>query len=150
MTAGAVVVFIRTSAFRADDLQYGASTTVPLMHPSADSAVLVASALTGLRRIYRKGYRYAKAGVMLVELQSCTVQQGVLDWGAESSALPEVARNRAPLMTVMDDINRRFGGGMLHLASAGSENGLRPWAMKQGHRSPRYTTQWDEMPVVRA
>ncbi len=159
-SAGAVVVFIRTSPFRADDLQYSGSTTVPLVRPTADSAELVASALTGLRRIYRKGYRYAKAGVMLVELQSRCVQQFELDWDAPDAELPVSGaehlvdavrpRDRTQLMTAMDDINRRYGRGSLQLASAGVGAAPRSWSMKQERKTPRYTTEWDEMPIARA
>jgi DNA polymerase V len=79
--AGAIVVFISTSPFQADDPQYSRSVTFPLVRPTADTAVLVTSAIAGLRSIYRKGFRYAKAGVMLVELQSQEVWQGELDFG---------------------------------------------------------------------
>ncbi|MEO8120880.1 MAG: DUF4113 domain-containing protein [Rhodoferax sp.] len=83
--AGAIVVFIRTSPFRADDLQYSGSVTVPLIRPTADTAALVTAAIAGLRSIYRKGYRYAKAGVMLVELQGQDVRQGELDFGGDGA-----------------------------------------------------------------
>jgi DNA polymerase V len=162
--AGAIVVFIRTSPFRTDDLQYSGSTTVPLVRPSADSAELVASALAGLRTIYRKGYRYAKAGVMLVDLQSSDLRQYEFDWSANEDAevVPHdaalqqcvnstgVARDRTLLMSAVDDVNRRFGRGALHLASAGVDGERRPWFMRQERRTPRYTTHWDEMPIVRA
>jgi DNA polymerase V len=159
-SAGAVVVFIRTSPFRADDLQYSGSTTVPLVRPTADSAELVASALTGLRCIYRKGYRYAKAGVMLVELQSQCLQQFELDWDAQDAELPisgtvhlvnaVLPRDRTQLMTAMDEVNRRYGRGSLQLASAGVGAAPRSWSMKQERKTPRYTTEWDEMPIARA
>jgi DNA polymerase V len=123
----------------------------------------VASALAGLRRIYRKGYRYAKAGVMLVDLQSQDVRQGELDWGDDALVSNEpgegvgqqlqnagVLRDRTKLMTAVDGVNRRFGRGALHLASAGLDGERRPWSMKQERRTPRYTTEWDEMPMVRA
>jgi DNA polymerase V len=117
-----------------------------------------------LRRIYRKGYRYAKAGVMLVDLQSQDVRQCEFDWGADGNALDVlrdgagqqcvnstvVARDRALLMSAMDEVNRRFGRGALHLASAGLDGERRPWSMKQERRTPRYTTHWNEMPIVRA
>ena len=67
--AGAVLVFIATSPFRRDDAQYSRSVSMPLLRPTADTGALVGAAVAGLRRIYRKGYRYAKAGVMLLELQ---------------------------------------------------------------------------------
>jgi DNA polymerase V len=159
-SAGAVVVFIRTSPFRADDLQYSGSTTVPLVRPTADSAELVASALTGLRHIYRKGYRYAKAGVMLVELQSQCLQQFELDWDGQDAELPVsgamhlvnavLPRDRTQLMTAMDEVNRRYGRGSLQLASAGVGAAPRSWSMKQERKTPRYTTEWDEMPIARA
>lgn len=162
--AGAIVVFIRTSPFRADDLQYSGSITVPLVRPTADSTELVASALAGLRRIYRKGHRYAKAGVMLVDLQSQDVRQCEFDWGAEDDAVDKlgdgagqqfvnstgVTRDRTLLMSAVDELNRRFGRGALHLASTGLDGERRPWSMKQERRTPRYTTHWDEIPIVRA
>jgi DNA polymerase V len=135
---------------------------VPLGRPTADSTALVASALTGLRRIYRKGYRYAKAGVMLVELQSQDVRQGEFDWGEVADTKKEgegagqcvvnsrVIRDRTLLMTAIDDVNRRFGRGALLLGSAGLEGARRPWSMRQERRTPRYTTNWAEIPVVRA
>lgn len=157
-------MFIRTSPFRADDLQYLGSTTVPLVRPTADSAALVASALAGLRRIYRKGYRYAKAGVMLVDLQPQDVRQYEFDWGADGDSedialdgagqfvvnATGVPRDRKLLMSAVDEVNRRFGRGALQLASAGLDGERWPWSMRQERRTPRYTTHWDEMPVVRA
>lgn len=151
--AGAIVVFIRTSPFRADDPQYSGSTTVSMVRPTADSTELVASALTGLRRIYRKGYRYAKAGVMLIELQPQSLVQGELDLGLDdgtASENPGLVRDKTRLMSAIDAVNRRYGRGSLILASAGLEGGKRPWSMKQERRTPRYTTDWEEMPVVRA
>jgi DNA polymerase V len=133
---------------------------VPLVRPTADSTELVASALAGLRRIYRKGYRYAKAGVMLVDLQSQDVRQCEFDWDEAVPELREGAgqcvvnaaatRDRTMLMATLDDINRRFGRGALQLASSGLDGERRPWSMRQERRTPRYTTSWDEMPVVRA
>jgi len=66
--AGHVLSFIRTSPFRLQDKQYSRSVVVPLRRPSADSLVIAQAALTGLQAIYRPGYRYAKAGVMLTDL----------------------------------------------------------------------------------
>ncbi len=137
---------------------------MPLVRPTADSAALVAAALAGLRQIYRKGYRYAKAGVMLVDLQSQDVRQTEFYWGNDGVVLDSprdgagqqcvnataMARDRTLLMTAIDDLNQRFGRGALHLASAGLDGQRRAWSMKQERRTPRYTTHWDEMPVVMA
>lgn len=153
--AGAILVFIRTSSFRVSDPQYSGSTTVQLLRPTADSALLVAAALAGLRKIFRKGYRYAKAGVMLVDIQSQnTPAQLELGWGEPEvmtgDASGSVVRDRGQLMAAMDVVNQRFGRGTLLLASSGLDGERRPWSMKQERRTPRYTTHWDEMPVARA
>jgi DNA polymerase V len=160
--AGAVVVFIRTSPFRADDPQYSASVTVPLLRPSGDSALLVKAAIAGLRGIYKTGFRYAKAGVMLVELRPQELRQGELDFAVEpeketggghvvrGGELAIQAQDRARLMTTVDAVNARFGRGSLKLAGAGLALERQVWAMRQERRTPGYTTRWEEMPVVRA
>lgn len=144
--ASQVLVFIRTSPFRKDP-QYSRSMTMPLRRPSADTAVIVGAALTGLRAIYRPGFKLAKAGVMLLDLQSDKVQQGELDLEGDDCA--EVA-DRSRLMTTLDDLNQRYGRGTVLMASAGLAGDRRAWEMKQERRTPGYTTSQDDMPVARA
>src|SRR5439155_22336350 len=67
--AGAVHVFITTSPFRKNDRQHSASVTVPLVRPTADTRLLIGAAVRALRGMYRPGFNYVKAGVMLVDLQ---------------------------------------------------------------------------------
>lgn len=143
--ANQVLVFIRTSPFR-QDAQYSRSATVPLRRPSADTAVIVGAVLDGLRTIYRPGFQLAKAGVMLMDLQSDCVQQGELDWDLDGD--PEPSRVR--LMTSLDDLNQRYGRGTVLMASAGLAGERRAWSMKQERRTPGYTTCWADMPVARA
>ena len=140
---GQVLVFIRTSPFR-KDAQYSRSTTIPLRRPSADTALIVGAALAGLRGIYRPGFKYAKAGVMLLDLQSDTVDQWELDLQDED------APDRGKLMTTLDGLNQRYGRGTVLMASAGLAGDKRAWAMKQERRTPGYTTCWADMPVARA
>lgn len=149
--AGAVHVFAHTSPHRKQDKQYSASVTVPLVRPTADTRLLAAAALIGLRAIYREGYRYEKAGVMLVELQSNTVRQGELDL-FNDQVEPQFAasRDRSKLMSAMDALNGRYGKGAVQLGSSSLTPATRPWSMKQDRRTPRYTTIWEEMPVARA
>ena len=142
--AGQVLVFIRTSPFRKDP-QYSRSTTIPLRRPSADTAVIVTAALAGLRGIFQPGFKYAKAGIMLMELQPDTVQQIELD--LQDDDAPE---DRARLMTTLDTLNQRYGRGTVLMASAGLAGDRRAWSMKQERRTPGYTTCWEDMPVVRA
>ena len=151
--AGAIVVFIRTSPFRADDPQYSGSVTVPLVRATADSAALVSAAISGLRGIYKAGFKYAKAGVMLVELESEDLVQGVFDFDApvaEGQRTSAVPRDRSKLMSAMDAVNGRYGRGSLKLAGVGLAKERKAWGMKQERRTPQYTTSWDEMPIARA
>ncbi len=135
--------FVRTSQFRKQDRQYSRSMIVPLLEPTADTHQLVQAALRGLQAIYRPGYNYAKAGVMLLGLQSNTVQQGMLDLGDRPA-------HRAGLMSALDSLNDRYGRGSIGLASAGIRKVQRNWVMKQERQTPQYTTKWEDMPVVRA
>ena len=141
-----VLVFIHTSPYRKGP-QYARSITVPLLRATSDTVPVVNAALAGLRRIYRPGYAFIKAGVMLLDLHSAKLRQGELD--LEPKEAQDCTRER--LMGVLDELNQRYGRGTLKLASAGVEAlGERAsWAMRQERRSPAYTTCWDDMLVVR-
>ncbi len=147
--AAALMVFIRTSPFRKDDRQYSGSVTVPLRRPTADTSALVSSAVAGLREVYRSGFRYAKAGVMLIDLQPQGVQQGELDLG-EGGDANDAPRDRRKLMIAVDAVNQRYGRGAIAVASAGMAGEWRGFSMRQERRTPRYTTSWNDMPVARS
>jgi DNA polymerase V len=94
----------------------------------------------GAEAIYRPGYAFAKAGILLLELRPETLVQGHLFEArdAERSKL---------LMATLDNLNRQFGSRTVQYASAGLEKN---WGMRQERRSPRWTTAWDELLVARA
>jgi len=146
--AQAVLVFIRTSPFRAHDRPYARSITLPLRLPSADTLGITGAALRGLEAIFKPGFNYAKAGVMLLDVQAHAHGQGELDLG--DSARATEARN-GRLMAALDRLNDRHGRGTLKLGSALVEakgQAAAPasrWVMKQERRSPRYTTRWGEL-----
>jgi hypothetical protein len=95
-----------------------------------------------LKHIYRPGYKYAKAGVMPIDLQPATRQQLTLDLDAD---MPE---NRIRLMQAMDQINRRYGRGSLVLGSAGGIGAQPVWGMKQKRKTLAYTTDWRGLGLV--
>lgn len=138
------MVFVRTSPFRSDP-QYSRSIVVPLRRPTADTAEIIHSALQGLKAIFRSGYNMAKAGVMLMDLQSDAVVQEELDFEEEGGS-----RDRGKLMESLDELNNRFGRGTVLMASAGLEGDKRAWSMKQERRTPAYTTRLSDIPTVRA
>ncbi len=142
--AGQLMVFIRTSPFRKQDKQHSAYRSISLPSPSSDSAHLTEVACAIVRHIYRPGHSYAKAGVMLMDLQSAHAEQLSLELGSEEPG----TRNR--LMTVIDRINSKWGRGTLHLASAGTAGQRRGWVMKQERKTPGYTTRWEGLAVANA
>ncbi|MCK9687337.1 Y-family DNA polymerase [Scleromatobacter humisilvae] len=153
--AGAVGIFFTTSPFRQNDRQHSVNVTVPLVRPTADSAVLVSAAAAAVRAHFRHGFNYAKAGAVLTDLRPVGQEQGELDLfsSIEQEAAAHTEAARAKLMTAMDALNHRFGRDSVRLgstAAASSRDEIRVWATKQERRSPRYTTRWDEMLVVRA
>ena len=131
--------------------------SIPLVRPTADTADLMRAVEIAVRTQFRSGFRYAKAGAVLSELQPAGHEQGELDLfsaGDEQPATPAPAPDpRARLMAAMDTLNNRFGRDSVRIGSTtvASRNAeVAVWATKQERRSPRYTTRWDEMPVVRA
>ena len=137
--AGQVLVFVHTSPFRTNDKQYSRSVTVPLRRPTADTALIAGAAIRGLQAIYKPGYRLAKAGVMLLDLQDSGIEQCELDLDA-----PGV--DPSELMTTVDALNARYGRGAVKLASAGLAGDARVWAMRQELKTPDYTTRWEDLP----
>ncbi|NDY58505.1 Y-family DNA polymerase [Desulfovibrio sulfodismutans] len=139
--AGNILVFVQTNRFVAGEPQYAVSDTAAFAVPTAATPEIIRLGQAVLGRIFRPGFRYKKTGVMLFGLEPAANCRGSL---LENPR--ETARARA-LMCVVDGINARHGRDALTFAASGL---ARPWRMKQGRRSPRYTTVWDEIPVVRA
>lgn len=140
---GQVLVFIRTSPFRKTP-QYSRSIVVPLRRPTSDTAQIAAAALRGLVSIFREGYDFAKAGVMVLDISSAAfAQQELEEEGRDPTA------SRAKLMNTVDQLNGRFGRDTLKLGSACADARPRNWVMKQERKTPAYTTRWQDMPVVR-
>jgi len=138
--AGSVHVNIRTSPFNEKEPYYANGMTIALPRQTDDTRLLTKVALWGLRKIYHPGYKYQKAGVMLSELVPRQYRQ--LDLFGTIS----VSDNQSSkLMSVMDQINARMGRGTLKLTSEGYKQ---PWRMKQGNKSPNYTTNWDDLICV--
>ncbi|MDP1558468.1 MAG: DUF4113 domain-containing protein [Nitrosomonas sp.] len=137
--SGAVDVFISASPFRAKDAQYNQGLTVTLLEAGSNTLKLVQAGLWGLKRVYRPGYCYAKTGVILMDLAPVGMRQASLfaDNMADEST--------AQLMQIADSINRKMGKDTIFLAGAGIESN---WQMKQGNKSPCYTTAWNELAVA--
>jgi DNA polymerase V len=134
--AGMVQVYIRTNPHAADRPQYQRGLTIPLPDASDDTLRLTRAALWGLKRIYRPGFAYQKAGVALLNLSATATPQ--LNLFSQS-------KDNTRLMQVMDRINDIWGRGTLRSAAEGIE---KSWKMKRERVSPGYTSCWNQLPVV--
>lgn len=135
----AIQVFIQTNPFREQDKQYSNSITVPLPNASSDTRLLIRAALFGLKHIYRKGYAYKKAGVILTGIDVGTMYQDSLltQYGADEKS--------ARLMNVLDQLNHKYGRNTVSVFSVGSK---KSWSMRREVMSPCYTTIWQDVPIA--
>ena len=135
-------MWVQTNPFRDQDLQQQATCACTLSTPTDDSSRLIQAAVQGVAILYRPGYRYHKAGVLLLDLASASMTP--LDLFGD----PATARSArsARLMAVMDRINAVMGPGTLRSAREGFQH---PWSMRQARRSPAYTTRWSQLPWVK-
>ncbi len=135
--AALVQVYLLTNRFRPEQPQYNPSMTVPLPQPTNDSLVINrwVQHLAGV--LWRDGYKYKKAGIMLGDISPVTVTQA--DW------LEPVMTSDTRLMKAVDGLNSRFGRGTIKLSSGEFQG---EWGMRQERKSPDYTTNWRELPCV--
>ena len=135
--AAVIQVFLQTNRFRKDLPQYMPSLAVPLPYPTNDSLEVNRWADYLCERMFKDGYQYKKAGVMLSEISPVTRQQGDL--------LETAPAGNQRLMQALDTLNKRYGRGAVKISTQGA---YKDWQMRQERKSPCYTTQWDEVPVV--
>ena len=133
-----VYVFIYTNSHRKEQQQYAKNISIKLPY-STNSAITIAKyAQKGLEAIFKKGYHYKKAGVVVMGIVPKPNKQLNLFFNENPK--------HDKLMQVMDKINTRLGEPKLKLAS---QNLKRTWIMKQEKLSKRYTTNWSELLEVK-
>lgn len=133
--ASVINVFIDTNRFREQDIQYHGSKTTSLPHPSSDTLQFNQLAMQLLDDIYKKGYLYKKAGVMLSGIESGTRVQTDLFAQKDTPA-------RENLMQALDNLNARYGRGTVQLATAMQNE---DWRMSRGNLSNCYTTRVNDL-----
>ncbi len=128
-------VFVETNTFKPHEPQHCASRGVELPVATADTGKLAQAAARALASLYRPGFRYKKAGVMLIDLvRAVDVQGGLFD--------PPDTPARQRLMGVIDQVNTRYGRDTITFAASGRR---RAWKLRSEFHSPRYTTSWEEL-----
>ena len=135
-----ISAFVKTSPFALNEPYYGNSASVKLLTPTQDSRDIITTATKCLDAIWRDGYRYQKAGVMLGDFYS----QGVAQLNLFDDNAPR--QNSEKLMEVLDHLNTKDGRGTLYFAGQGIQTA---WQMKREMLSPRYTTRYSDLLRVR-
>ena len=134
LVTASLMVFVETNRFKAEDAQHYAARPVRLPVATSDTTKLIGAALAGLTAIWRDGYRYKKAGVVLLDLRpAAAVQEGLFDKKDDA--------RRVMLMRTVDRLNARFSRDTVSFAAAGRRQ--RPWKLRRELLSPCYTTAWD-------
>jgi len=137
--SSSITVFIRTNPHNPEEPNYQRSISSTLAHATNDTRQITRIAKRLLREIYKSGFRYQKLGLQLGHIQNKTTpNQSDL-----FSLIPE--DNSEPLMQVMDKINRQFPKA-IKLSAEGLTN---TWHVPVEYLSQHYTTNWDELAVVK-
>ncbi len=139
LVTGAIHVFIQTNPFREREPQYRQGITMPVANASSDELRLARIAVQGLAAIYKPGYAYHKAGVLLMELEGTANKQGDL------FADPVDEGKSTALMATLDAMRKRYGSDIISVAGEGVR---KRWAVRSANRSPNYTTRWAEIPTA--
>lgn len=128
-------VSIRTGMFNPDEAKYANGVIVELPYPTDDVRLLTRAAMEAVGQVFRAGFNYSKAEVMLLNL--CQPGEYTDDLFAVSQPA-EATR----VMTVLDQINSRWGKGTLRSASVPDNP---EWAMRRELMSQSYTTRLDQL-----
>ncbi len=139
LVAKSITVFIRTSPFQSRFGYYSNSKTIDFPIGTNDSIEIVKTALTALESIFKNGYRYQKAGVLLSGLSEATNNKNLF-----SSEKDEKINS---LMKSIDNTNYRYGRSTLSLASAGVH---KRWNMKREYSSKIDTSDFYCLPKILA
>lgn len=135
----AIQVHIKTGKHNPKESYYSPSILIKFPVATADTRQLIGATRCGLERIYKQGHRYAKAGVMLLDIVPANSVQGNLFQSSDH-------HKSNILMGVVDQINHDHGKHTLFYAAEGTR---KTWAMKRDKMTASYTTRWDALPGVR-
>jgi len=134
----AVTVFIRTSPFDKNRKYYSNSITIELPVDTNNSLELVKIAINGLNKIYKYGYFYQKAGIILSKLKNSSEK--------ELNLLAPILENKSKtLMKAIDLANAKYGRNAISIAQAGISN---DWKMRREHSSKIDTSSFDSLPKI--
>ena len=129
-----IMVFVQTNYFRKDQPQYSRNIVIKTDFPTNSTIELNHYAQIGLKQIFREGYHYKKAGVIVMGLTPNNETQLSLF----NTSNPK----HQPLMSIIDKMNKSYGKNKIKFATQSID---RQWKMKQEKLSPSYTTRINDI-----
>lgn len=133
-------VSIRTGMFNPEEAKYANGALVELPYPTNDVRLMTKAATEAVNRLFRPGFKYSKAEVLLMDHR----QPGEFTDDLFAQSQPVEANK---VMSVLDESNGRWGRGTLRAASVPAAPG---WAMRRDLLSGSFTTKLDQLRTVRA
>ena len=136
--AKTITVFIRTSPFDKNRRYYSNSKTIDLAIPTSNSVELIKNAVKALTDIYKYGYAYQKAGIILSGLKDANQND-------QNLLTPLLENKSKKLMKAIDYTNTKYGRYAISIAQAGLSKG---WKMRREHSSKIDTASFDSLPKI--
>ena len=132
-------VFVSTNLFRKDLKQYTNYRTINFPVPTNDTSEMLSYILKTLKMMYKNGYQYKRAGVVVSGIiPNSQVQCDIFDTLDRAKS--------SHIMDTIDNINHKLGRDSIRYASQGY---YRKWKLKQECLSPSYTTKWNNILTVK-
>ncbi len=133
--AYSLMVFIHTNNFREDLPQYYQNCIIQMPVPTNSTMEITHYALEALGKIYREGFQYKKAGVIITEIAP--------DNGIQMALFDQIDREKhTKIMHVVDSLNKGYTRNVLNLAVQGTN---KKWSLKRELLSPCYTTKLSDV-----
>ena len=133
-----LIILLQSNRFKKNTTSYKNSITVVLPYATNSSLTIVKYAIKAVTQIFKKGINYKRAGVIVTGLVPTDNHQ--LDMFASENP------KHKPLMKTIDDLNKKYGNNKLKLANQDLE---KTWKMRQEHLSKQYTTQFNEILIIK-
>jgi DNA polymerase V len=140
LVASGINVYLTTNWHKKTDKQYHNSYAYHVPYPTSYTPDLIHYAQEGLRKIFKPGYKYKKAMIVLTHLSPENEKQMNLFQKVTQDTRQE------KLMHIVDSVNKVWGRETMRFAAQGLEQ---TWKLKCEKRSPRYTTNWNDILKVR-
>ena len=134
-----LTIFARTSKHAPQ--RYYKNHTIYFNSQTNHTPYLTKAAVVGMSRIFEPGIRYAKVGLFATGLVPVQPVRESLFYPTDSA----LTKRQRAAMEILDKLNTKYGKNKVHLARTGF---TKSWQMRTEHRSPRYTTVWNEMLTI--